>query len=245
MNDQPSPPFTRADVVALLVALALPSLLVLVHFVLLAGASEEILRPVWGGTKVVQFALPAVWVLLIRRRRWIAKKPGKAGVLPGVLFGLIVGVGMVVLYYFWVRQTGYLSNVPEQLSDRLARYGVTSVAGYALFAVCASLVHSFLEEYYWRWFAFGGLRRLMPVSAAIVVSGLAFMAHHTIIMYGFLGGLSLATVGFSLAVAVGGGVWAWIYHRSGSLLGPWLSHLLIDAAMFLVGFDLVSGYLAG
>ena len=30
-----------------------------------------------------------------------------------------------------------------------------------------------------------------------------------------------------------GAAWAWIYHRSGSLLGPWLSHLLIDAGIFV------------
>ena len=27
--------------------------------------------------------------------------------------------------------------------------------------------------------------------------------------------------------------------ESGSLLGPWLSHCLIDAAIFLIGYDLV------
>ena len=43
---------------------------------------------------------------------------------------------------------------------------------------------------------------------------------------------------FSVAVAVGGVVWAWIYQRSGSLYGPWMSHLLIDAAIFLIGYDL-------
>jgi membrane protease YdiL (CAAX protease family) len=244
MEDQSGPPFNRADAAAVLVAMVLPSLLVLVHFVLLAGWAEQILRPVYGVGKVVQFAFPALWVLLIRRRRWTERKHGKAGVLPGVLFGLAVGAGMVVLYYALVRPTGYLNDVGAPLAEQLARYGVTSATAFAVFAVTASLVHSWLEEYYWRWFAFGGLRRLLPLWGAIVVSGLGFMAHHTIIMYGFLGGLSLETVLFSLAVAVGGGVWAWIYHRSGSLLGPWLSHLVIDAAMFLVGYDLVSGYLA-
>jgi len=39
---------------------------------------------------------------------------------------------------------------------------------------------------------------------------------------------------------VGGTVWAWAYHRSGSLVGPWLSHAAIDAAIFLVGYDMVS-----
>jgi uncharacterized protein len=48
---------------------------------------------------------------------------------------------------------------------------------------------------------------------------------------------------FSLSVAVGGAFWAWLYQRTGSLYGPWLSHLLVDAAIFLVGYDLASDLL--
>jgi membrane protease YdiL (CAAX protease family) len=44
----------------------------------------------------------------------------------------------------------------------------------------------------------------------------------------------------SLGVAVGGAVWARLYDRSGSLLGPWLSHLLVDAAIFFVGYELLA-----
>jgi uncharacterized protein len=36
----------------------------------------------------------------------------------------------------------------------------------------------------------------------------------------------------------GGAFWAWLYHRSGNLIAPWLSHALIDAAIFTVGYDL-------
>ena len=49
----------------------------------------------------------------------------------------------------------------------------------------------------------------------------------------------LPTSFFSLAVAVGGAMWAWLYHRSGSIFGPWMGHLLVDAGIFLVGYDLV------
>lgn len=49
---------------------------------------------------------------------------------------------------------------------------------------------------------------------------------------------------FSVSVAVGGVFWAWLYDRSGSLLGPWLSHLLVDAAIFTVGYGLVKAMFA-
>src|SRR5271156_4434463 len=104
---------------------------------------------------------------------------------------------------------------------------------FILGSVLLSSVHALLEEYYWRWFLFGGLRRFMPVSWAVVLSSLAFAAHHVILLASFFGGISWATILFSLCVGVGGAAWAWIYHRSGSLLGPWLSHVLIDTGIFV------------
>jgi membrane protease YdiL (CAAX protease family) len=39
---------------------------------------------------------------------------------------------------------------------------------------------------------------------------------------------------------VGGAFWAWLYHRSRSLWGPWLSHALVDATIFVIGWDLIT-----
>ena len=78
--------------------------------------------------------------------------------------------------------------------------------------------------------------RLWP---AILLSSVAFVGHHIIILAAYFGWTSPATVLFSACVGVGGAAWAWLYSRSGSLLGPWLSHLLVDAAIFIIGYDLV------
>ena len=79
----------------------------------------------------------------------------------------------------------------------------------------------------------------MSLSAAVVLSSIGFMAHHIILLATFFGWTSVVTYLFSIGIAIGGIAWALIYHFSGSLLGPWLSHLLVDAANFLIGFDLV------
>jgi hypothetical protein len=123
----------------------------------------------------------------------------------------------------------------------LEEFHLNTPARYLLLAAFMSVVHSLLEEYYWRWFVFGGLRRCLPGSVAIVVSSLAFMAHHVIILVSYFpGNLPMALV-FSLGVAVGGAVWAWLYGRYQSLYAPWMSHLLIDAAIMAVGYDIAFG----
>jgi uncharacterized protein len=48
----------------------------------------------------------------------------------------------------------------------------------------------------------------------------------------------------SLGVAIGGGVWCWLYAKTGSLYAAWISHLLIDAAIMWIGYDLVADRLA-
>ena len=47
-----------------------------------------------------------------------------------------------------------------------------------------------------------------------------------------------------VAFGIGGAFWAWLYHRSESLYAPWISHCLVDLAIFLVGYDMVKGVLA-
>ena len=72
-----------------------------------------------------------------------------------------------------------------------------------------------------------------------IVSSLGFMAHHVLVLATFFGNASPTTYLFSLGVAVGGVIWSLLYERSKSLLGPWISHALVDAGIFLVGYDLV------
>ena len=106
-----------------------------------------------------------------------------------------------------------------------------------------SICHSLLEEYYWRWFVFAELQKLTPRLVAIAVSSLGFAAHHVIVLAKYFGYASPLTWVFSLGVAIGGVIWAWQFSRSQSLWGIWLSHLLVDAAIFLIGYDMVRAIL--
>ena len=43
-----------------------------------------------------------------------------------------------------------------------------------------------MEEYYWRWFAFGRLRRICPLWLAVAVSSGAFMLHHVVVLSAYV-----------------------------------------------------------
>ena len=147
---------------------------------------------------------------------------------------------MFGLYYGWLRDSALLEHTPARLRTVLQGFGVDSGPRILALAVFYVAAHSLFEEYYYRWFLFGRLRTFLPLPAAVVLSGLAFMAHHVIVLAAFLPGqFWTAAAPLSLCIAVGGGVWAWLYARTGSLYAPWISHAIIDAAILAIGWDLV------
>ncbi|HEY2761353.1 MAG TPA: type II CAAX endopeptidase family protein [Pirellulales bacterium] len=224
---------------ALIFALVYPAILTWLYFVLLTGSSQSVQQAAYGIGKLIQFGLPLVCVGLLWREplRW--PKPTARGLAFGISFGLVVGGGAIAIYFAWFKSAGIFGEAAVRMSSRLAEIGVQNPAIYAVVALFYSLIHSLLEEYYWRWFVFGQLRREISLSMAILLSSLAFMAHHVIVLGIYFGWQSPWTYLFSLATAIGGAFWAWLYNRSGSIYGPWISHLLIDTAIFGIGYDLM------
>jgi uncharacterized protein len=231
----------RATALALGFAMLFPTLTAWGYFVALSrgGQPSAAQQAGFAAGKVLQFAFPLVFLLLCERRlpRW--RRPSAAGLALGLGFGAAVLAGMLALYYGGLRSSALLAQTPARVRAKLAEVGVTSPAGFLLLAAGYVVVHSFLEEYYWRWFVFGRLRTLLPLAPALALSSVAFASHHVIVLGVYLPGKVLTGVlPLALAVALGGGVWAWLYERGGSLAAPWVSHALADAGIFLIGWDL-------
>lgn len=196
------------------------------------------------GGKIVQFAFPLAFLLVVERRILPIRNASKEAIVSslcyGLVFGLLVVALMLGIYFGALRGTEMLQQTPARLQQKLHEFNMATPLRYVVLAGFIVAAHSLLEEYYWRWFVFGQLRRLTALAPAIALSSLAFMGHHVIVLYVYLPGYFwTAGVPFSLAIAVGGAVWAWLYERSDSLWPSWLSHLLIDAGIFAVGWDLL------
>jgi membrane protease YdiL (CAAX protease family) len=227
---------------AVLVAMLFPSLLTWVYFVALAGGHgvSPAQQVAYGLGKVLQFAWPVLCVWYLERRfPWPAPLRAR-GLLLGLGIGIFIAAAMLWLYVAVLRDSPLLERATGRLHQKLEEFGLTSRPRFILFAVFLCGLHSLLEEYYWRWFVFGRLRRLVPLVPALVVSGLAFMAHHVIVLsFYFPGRFFSAALPLSLGVAAGGVIWAWLYDYTDSVYPSWIGHLLADAAIFLVGYDLL------
>jgi membrane protease YdiL (CAAX protease family) len=226
---------------AMAFAMVFPTVLTVAYFVLLADYPSGIQQAVYAVGKTVQFVFPLVWVFVVLRERASRQWLGRRGVWMGIGFGAAVLIAMLALYFGWLKSAGYLVGLEQQATAKVRDLGLDRLWKYAATGVFYALAHSLLEEYYWRWFVFGQLRRTCSLSGAICVSSLGFMAHHVVLLATFFGWNSPLAYLFSLAIAIGGAVWAWLYARSRSLIGPWLSHMLVDVAIFVIGYDLVRG----
>ena len=239
MLDSPKPQSNLKDGAAVAFALIFPSLVTWVYFVWLAGDSAGVQQASYSVGKAIQFGFPLVWVVVVQRQRLRWERPGTAGLPSGVGFGVLVVAAMLLMYHVFLKPAGLFAGAADAVHGKVKGFGVDSITKYAALGLFYSVGHSFLEEYYWRWFVFAQLRRLASLRTAIAMSSLGFMAHHVVVLATFFGWGSPATYLFSFAIAGGGAVWAWLYARTDSIYGPWLSHLLVDAGIFLIGYDMV------
>jgi membrane protease YdiL (CAAX protease family) len=119
-----------------------------------------------------------------------------------------------------------LADTPGKIRDKLLLFHADTPARYLFLGLFIAGFHSLMEEYYWRWFVFGELRRRMAVVSANALAALAFMAHHVVVLgVYFPQYFFTAALPFSLCVAVGGAVWAWLYQRTGTIYSAWISQL--------------------
>jgi membrane protease YdiL (CAAX protease family) len=226
----------------LLFALIFPSVMGWLDYVVTpagqAGPNRATQVAYWTG-KLIQFTLPVVFVTLTTGRFPRPGRPSFRGLWLGLAFGLLVALGTVALYFVFLRDTSVFRDSPAKIQDKLAEFGLNSPAGFVFFAVFVTLAHSLLEEYYWRWFVFGELRRRVSLTTAMALSSFAFGAFHVFPLNAYLPGHFLSAVlPFAACVAAGGAVWAWLYEHTGSVYAPWLSHVLVDASLFVIGYDL-------
>jgi len=219
-----------------------PLVQALLYFQIMADWSPSIQQGTYTISKIIMFVFPLVYTFKIAKEPIRIRRFDTRGLFEGTVFGLGVLVAMCLLYFLWFKPIGLIgAGTPagDSIRKRVAGFGFLTPTLFILFGGFVSLIHSGLEEYYWRWFTFGQLSRAIPKFAAVIVSGLGFMLHHIVILGRFFGYAHPATYIFSFCVAVGGMYWAWIYIRKNSIYAPWLSHAWIDIAIFIIGYDVL------
>lgn len=224
--------------IILVLSLVFPFILTLTYFVILADAPSAIQQAVYSIGKVTQFALPVLWVGLAYKERVWLRPINRRGFIEGILFGITVFALMLAAYFFWFRVPGGVlaadSAAYQMISDKISSFGFADKGMFILLGVFYSVIHSGLEEYYWRWFV------LKKLSCPTVIASLGFTVHHIILLGMYFGYDSPYCWLGSFGVFIGGWYWCWLYQRTDSIWGAWVGHGIVDAAIFTIGFLIIT-----
>ena len=233
----------RRNTLILAFALFFPSLLTWAYFIFGERFAPNFSKYIFVAGKTLQFAFPAFIAAFVLQTRWLVRRPNRRGLVPGAIFGAAVGLLIFCVGAYLIKEPGALKplvdNLRAELLGRLLSLGLANPSAFIVLTIFYSIVHSGLEEYYWRWFTFGRLAERLPYIPASLIANAGFMLHHVLLLGVYFGFAQPATWICSFGVFVGGLVWQEIYRRYNSIYGAWLSHGLIDAGIFAVGFLLL------
>lgn len=222
---------------ALFPAMTLPFAAALFYFVLLK--ESEMARWLYAATKIftVVWPIAAAWLLTeIDFPKFRLSDPLHRRAVP---LGFVTGIAIVGLMGgLMLTPIGEMvAGSAPQIRGKAQGLGILN--HYWAFGLFLSVIHSLIEEYYWRWFVFGQLRKVIPKFAAHILAGASFAAHHVVIATQYF------TIGWGLAlggmVGMGGILWSLMYERQRSLAGAWVSHMIADLGILSLGHRLIFG----
>jgi uncharacterized protein len=171
------------------------------------------------GAQVLGLALVAGYLLSRRRLTWRILGPVAPGWLP-VAIGVGVGVGGTLVAYLLNGVLAALLGAEDPVEQQLLQDVLAGGAATFLAVVAAVVMAPIAEEVLFRGLMFQALRRRLGLWPAALLSSLAFTLVHVEI----LTSQPVALAGlFVLGV-----VFAWSFHRSGSLVVPILAHAVFN-----------------
>jgi membrane protease YdiL (CAAX protease family) len=230
-NDQPSG--GRLPGAALLLIAPAPSLGVWAAMIAwpdgLAGKS------IFFACKIWMFILPLLWLLLVQRGRVSPSPPRRGGFGAAIVLGLAVSAVILLVFLLLGDRLIDAAHVRAIAQQNGLASPLPYLAGVAYWV----LINSVLEEYAYRWFIFRQCEALMPAWLAVLAAAAVFTVHHVIALkVQFPWG---ATILASLGVFIGGALWSWLYLRYRSIWPCYVSHALVDIAVFVVGWIIIFG----
>jgi len=202
-------------------------------FYLVLFKNADFSQIIYFATKVAIVVWPLVWLYWVRSKfRPMFDGNLKKSIYFGLLSGVIIVSGVSLAYFV---MSDFLLQFARNLVSTAE--GLNLLEHYILFSFFLSVIHSFIEEYYWRWFVLNGLMLKFKKNTSVIIGSLAFASHHFIVVSQFVS-IYLAIVA-TIAIFFLGMFWSELYLRTKNIAGSWLSHFFADAIIMMIGYFLI------
>lgn len=177
--------------------------------------------------------LPLYWHIRIDRQPWSWSPPRHGGFGIATILGLCMSAVIIAIYV----TVGKTLIQDDDVKAMAAHIGLDQRRVYlagALYWIC---INSVLEEYVWRWFVVSKYLHILPLSWAVIASGMGFTIHHIVAMQVYFNWPVTLLAG--AGIFVGGVLWSWCYVRFKSIWPGYVSHAIVDIAVFGIGYILI------
>lgn len=151
----------------------------------------------------------------------------------GLTFELAIAVYLIILGAYYVGKDIFdFSGITKSLT---ANIGVTGKS-FVWVALYISFVNSFLEEFFFRGFAFLTIKKLMSRKFAYIFSSFMFALYHVAMMIGWF---SIGVYFITMAgLFVGGLLFNYLNEKNETIYNSWMVHMFANFAINTIGFIL-------
>lgn len=214
--------------------ICIPILVVLACVVM--GIVDAVIQPgyaVKSAIKLVLFlAIPVAWAILSKENSIKSViKPTRKGFFISCILGALVYVVIVGAYLIF-KDVFDFSALVGSLNETT---GVNK-SNFIWVAIYISFVNSFLEEFFFRGYAFLTMKRFFGGKTAYIFSSLAFALYHIAMMIGWFG-LPVVLISL-LGLFAGGMIFNKFDDTNGNIYLSWLIHMFANFATNTIGFML-------
>ena len=206
---------------------------------LIMGIVDAVIQPGYmmkSLIKMILFSLLPVLYGLYQKEKTMLRfmKGDKKGIFSALGLGVILYF-IILGAYFIFRNIFDFSALTSSLNETT---GVNS-ENFIWVAIYISFVNSFLEEFFFRGFAYLTLKKETSKRVAMIFSSATFSLYHIAMMIGWFG---VPVVLLSLAgLFVGGVIFNRIDEKKETIYLSWLIHMFANFSINTIGFILFAG----
>lgn len=186
-----------------------------------------------SGMKLMLFlVIPFVYALFDKKLKLRELfKINKRGIKTA--FMLCIPVYVVILAAYWLLKDVFdFSGITKALTNNIGVNG----DNFLIVSVYISFINSFVEEFFFRGFAFLSLKRVTSGKAATIFSAAMFALYHIAIMTGwFSAGIFVITIA---GLFLGGLIFNYLDARSDNIYTSWFVHMFANFSINTIGFML-------
>jgi len=197
--------------------------------------NPEYAIPLYTLTKILLIIWPLAWILSHKNIfKKTAEQDTKNSVFLGIATGLLFAVIIVGTFYLF---SDFFLSFAFNIQEKALQFGLTNPGKYIIFGLFLSIIHSGIEEVYWRLFIITGLKIRFKTALAALISSVFFASHHYLILGEFFPLNITLLLGSFIIIA--GLIWALLFIKTKSLISCWISHLFADLSIMSLGYYII------